>query len=49
MHSVLLTVRKVEAFLNRAIADYEASSDADARELFLLKIQALIFCQSHAN
>jgi len=43
MQNVLLTVRRVEAFLNRAVADYEASLDADAQEFFLLKIQALIF------
>jgi hypothetical protein len=40
---LLLTVRRVEAFLNRAFADYEASIDADAKEFFLLKVQALIF------
>jgi hypothetical protein len=43
MQSVLLTVRQVEASLNRALADYEASSDADAKEFFLLKVQAFIF------
>jgi hypothetical protein len=44
MQNVLLTVREVEAFLNRAIADHEASSEADAQEFFLLKVQAFIFC-----
>jgi hypothetical protein len=43
MQSVLLTVRHVEASLNRALAEYEASSDADTQEFFLLKVQALIF------
>jgi len=43
MQSVLRTVRRVEAFLNGAFADYEASSDADAKEFSLLKVQALIF------
>ena len=40
---LLLTVRRVEAFLNRALADYEASTDADTQEFCLLKVQALIF------
>jgi hypothetical protein len=36
-------VRQIEASLNRALAEYETSSDADAQEFFLLKVQALIF------
>ena len=43
MQSVLLTARQVETSLNRALAEYDASSDADAQEFFLLKVQALIF------
>jgi hypothetical protein len=39
----MLTARRVEAVLNRALADYEASSNADTREFFLLKVQLLIF------
>ena len=39
----MLTARRVEAILNRALADYEASSNADTREFFLLKVQLLIF------
>ena len=39
----MLTARRVEAILNRALADYEASSNADTREFFLLKVQVLIF------
>jgi hypothetical protein len=37
------TARQVEAILNRALADYEASSNADTREFYLLKVQLLIF------
>ena len=37
------TVRRAEASLNRALADYEASSNADTREFSLLKVQLLIF------
>ena len=43
MQSVLLTLRQVEECLNRALAEYEASSDADVKEFFLLKVQAFIF------
>ena len=43
MQSLLLTVRQVEEYLNRALAEYEASSDTDVREFFLLKVQVLIF------
>jgi hypothetical protein len=43
LRDLLLTVRRIEASLNRAFADYEASSDADAKEFSLLKVQALIF------
>ena len=39
----MLTARRVEAILNRALADYEASSNADTREFCLLKVQLLIF------
>jgi hypothetical protein len=39
----MLTARRAEASLNRALADYEASSNADTREFFLLKVQLLIF------
>src|SRR6266566_1046776 len=41
--SVLLTVRQVEASLNRTLAEYEASSDADTKEFYLLKVQTFIF------
>ena len=37
------TVRRLEAILNHALADYEASSNAVTREFFLLKVQVLIF------
>lgn len=43
MQSVLLILSKVEASLNRALAEYEAASDADSQEFLLLKVQALIF------
>lgn len=43
MQSVLLILRQVEASLNRALAEYDAASDADSQEFFLLKVQALIF------
>jgi hypothetical protein len=39
----MLTVRRLEAILNHALADYEASSNAETREFFLLKVQLLIF------
>ena len=39
----MLTARQAEASLNRALADYEASSNADTREFFLLKVQVFIF------
>jgi hypothetical protein len=34
---------RAEASLNCALADYEASSNAETREFFLLKVQLLIF------
>jgi hypothetical protein len=43
MRNVHETMRSVGESLNRALAAYEASSDADDREFYLLKIQALIF------
>jgi len=43
MQNALLTARDVEGALNRALTDYEAASDAYAREFFLLKVQILIF------
>ena len=43
MANAMLAVRQVEASLNLALADYEASSNADTREFFLLKMQVLIF------
>jgi hypothetical protein len=39
----LLSVRQAEAVLNRAFAEFEASTDDNAREFFLLKLQVLIF------
>jgi hypothetical protein len=43
MQNVRLTVHQVETALNRAFAEYEASSDADSKEFFFLKVQTLIF------
>jgi hypothetical protein len=43
MASVTVIVREVEASLNRALAAYEAASDAETREFYLIKLQAYIF------
>jgi hypothetical protein len=43
LRDLLPTIRQAEAALNRASADYDASTDAEAKEFFLLKVQALIF------
>jgi hypothetical protein len=40
---VVPTVRHIEAILERALREYEAASEADTREFFLLKLQVLIF------
>jgi hypothetical protein len=43
MQSILLAARQVETSLNRAVSAYEAASDPDTQEFFLLKVQVLIF------
>ena len=43
MANAMLTVRQIEAWLNRALAEFEAASDPDTREFLLLKVQSFIF------
>jgi hypothetical protein len=43
MQILPLTLHRVEASLNRALAEYDAASDADSQEFYLLKVQAFIF------
>ena len=43
MRNVLLSTREIEGSLNRALAEYEASVDADTKEFLLIKVQAFIF------